>query len=236
MTLSTPIYNLKRSAKAISRELSIPLHAALDTVAQKEGFKSWSLLAHHAKAEINPSILLSQIEHGQLILLGARPGHGKTLLALELLARAINTGRSGYLFTLEYTRQDVIVRLTSLGKQAMFKNNRFIFDGSDSICATYIIKQLTEAKKGALVVIDYLQLLDQKRCNPELSIQIQTLKKFATHRGITILCIAQIDRSFTGVSNQPPTLEDVRLPNPLDLSLFDGACFIHNSKIKYTAT
>lgn len=45
MQLSAPIYRLKRKAKLLSRSESIPLHKALDRIAYKEGFSSWSLLA-----------------------------------------------------------------------------------------------------------------------------------------------------------------------------------------------
>ena len=44
MNLSAPIYKLKRNAKLLSRNDGMPLNQALDRIAQKEGFKSWSLL------------------------------------------------------------------------------------------------------------------------------------------------------------------------------------------------
>ena len=45
MKLSAPIYQLKRRAKLLSRTDTIPLHQALDRIAQEEGFTAWSLLA-----------------------------------------------------------------------------------------------------------------------------------------------------------------------------------------------
>src|SRR5215470_17176943 len=45
MKLSAPIFILKQQAKALSRSEKIPLHAALDRIANREGFAAWSLLA-----------------------------------------------------------------------------------------------------------------------------------------------------------------------------------------------
>jgi hypothetical protein len=51
MKLAAPVYSLKRLAKDLSREKRIPLHAALNRVAQDEGFTSWGLLAARLSAE-----------------------------------------------------------------------------------------------------------------------------------------------------------------------------------------
>jgi len=89
MKLSAPIYSLKRLAKSVSRKNNIPLHAALDKVAQDEGFRNWSLLASRHTTNSHASALLDQITPGELVLLGARPGHGKTRLGVEIVAKSI---------------------------------------------------------------------------------------------------------------------------------------------------
>ena len=45
MKLSAPLYHLKRQAKLLSRAEKIPLHEALNRIAEREGFSGWSLLA-----------------------------------------------------------------------------------------------------------------------------------------------------------------------------------------------
>ena len=45
MRLSAPIYILKQQAKALARSERIPLHLALDRIANREGFRVWSHLA-----------------------------------------------------------------------------------------------------------------------------------------------------------------------------------------------
>ena len=91
MKLSAPVYQLKRQAKSISREEGIALHKALDRVALAEGFRNWSLLAAHLSANSPSKALLDRLRPGDLVLLGARPGQGKTMLSLELIVEAMKT-------------------------------------------------------------------------------------------------------------------------------------------------
>ncbi len=90
MKLSAPVYRLKRNAGLLSRNKHIPLHQALDRVARQEGYESWSLLAAKLSAETPAARLFIQLAPGDLLLIGARPGHGKTLLSLELALEAIS--------------------------------------------------------------------------------------------------------------------------------------------------
>ncbi|QTN26311.1 DNA helicase [Rhodoferax sp. AJA081-3] len=235
MKLSVPVYSLKRLAKALSRDQKIPLHAALNRVAQEEGFTSWSLLAARLCAESPARELFSRLAPGDLVLLGARPSHGKTLLGLELALASVQSGRSGWFFTLEWNAGDLLNGLRTLGLEPSAIGERFGFDNSDAICASYIIDRLASAASGTVVVIDYLQLLDQKRENPELAVQVRALKAFARVRGLIVVFISQIDRSYDPVAQALPSLADVRLPNPLDLSLFNWTCFLNNGAIQVSA-
>lgn len=231
MKLCAPIYSLKRQAKVLSREEKIPLHEALDRIASREGFAAWSLLA--AKhAETSPAErMYSQLHPGDLVLLGARPGQGKTLLALELAARAMMSGHQSVFFSLEYTDKDCLDRFQAIGVDLARFAGLFEFDGSDGICANHIVKRLATANRGTLAVIDYLQLLDQKREHPELTVQVRALRSFAKENGHIMVFIAQVDRSYDPVAKQMPDKDDVRLPNPLELELFDKMCFVHDGEI-----
>jgi replicative DNA helicase len=235
MKLSVPIYSLKNRAKALSREKEIPLHVALNRVAQEEGFQSWSLLAARLAAQDPAQDLLSQLTPGDMVLLGSRPGQGKTLMALDLAIRTARSGRSGWFFTLEWNVGDLLTGLKALGVSASEAGERFHFDNSDSICARYIIDGLAAAELGAVVVVDYLQLLDQNRENPPLAQQVASLKAFARERGLIVVFISQIDRSFDLMVRPVPSLADVRLPNPVDLKQFDKACFLNRGAVQVSA-
>jgi len=235
MKLSAPVYRLKRQAKVLARKEAIPLHLALDRVAIGEGFGAWSLLA--AKSADSPSAdeLFARLVPGDLLLIGARPGHGKTLLSLKLALEAIKAGRRTIFFTLEYTAKDVVDRFRALGADPAQFETLFGFDDSDAISADHIMRSLAEAPRGTLAIVDYLQLLDQKRGNPELMVQIRALRAFAQERGVILAFISQIDRSYDSATKPCPDLDDVRLPNPLDLSLFNKSCFLNQGEVRFQA-
>ena len=232
MQLSAPIYRLKRQAKLLARQKSIPLHEALDQKAIEEGFQSWSHLASSSSTKKPVTTILSQLAPGDLILVGARPGHGKTLLGLELASRAIELGRKGFFFTLDYHERDVEDRFSALGINPKSEQNPMIVDTSDEVSADYVISCLELFSEPVVVVVDYLQLLDQKRTNPSLDDQIRSLRRYVKATGAICAMISQIDRSFDLSDKPMPDLSDVRLPNPLDLSAFDKVCFLHNGKIQ----
>lgn len=235
MKLSAPVYRLKRKARELARRDDIPLHLALDRVAIGEGFGAWSLLAAKSAETLSADGLLARLEPGDLLLIGARPGHGKTLLSLELAVEAMKAGRRAVFFTLEYTARDVLGRFRALGVDPAQFETLFSFDDSEAISADHIMRALAEAPRATLAIVDYLQLLDQKRGNPELGAQISALKAFAQARGIILVFISQIDRSYDPAVKSCPDLSHVRLPNPLDLSLFSKTCFLHEGEVRFQA-
>lgn len=235
MRPSAPIYHLKRRAKRLSREEGIPLHAALDRIATTEGFSAWSMLAAKAAAITPANRLFPQFRLGDLVLVGARPGQGKTLMSLELAVEAMRSGHRAAFFSLEYTEKDVLERFQAIGADPAQFRNLFEVDCSDAISADYVVKQMAASPRGTFVMIDYLQLLDQRRENPELAAQVRALKSFARDRGLIVVFIAQIDRSYDPSVKPCPDLGDVRLPNPLDLKLFDKMCFINNAEVQFRA-
>jgi replicative DNA helicase len=96
MRLSSPIYTLKREAKLLARDTEIKLHQALDQVARREGFQDWGHLASSYAKTTPAKAILQQLDTGVMALIAARPGHGKTLLGLELWSpwQANPTGRA----------------------------------------------------------------------------------------------------------------------------------------------
>ncbi len=227
MKLSAPIYQLKRRAKLMVRDGRVPLHQALDTVAREEGFARWSLLSAHAAAGPLSKTLLSQLEPGDMLLLAGRRGQGKTALGLQLLLDAVRLERKAVLFTLEFTEKEARDHLRARSAGADALSNQVEIVTSEEICADYIIRHLSGAPAGTVAVIDYLQILDQMRSKPALPQQIVSLGAFAMTSGTILGFISQIDRSFDPSSKPLPDIRDIRLPNLVDLGLFNKACFLH---------
>ena len=235
MKLSAPIFRLKRKARLKSREAQIPLHQALDLVAREEGFDGWSLLAARYAEPSSGKQLIDACGQGELVLLGARPGHGKTLLALEAAVAAMKEGRRSWFFSLEFGPEEIGRTFAAIGEEMAVFADLFEFDCSDDICASHIIERLRDAQPGSVVIVDYLQLLDQKRSHPELAEQIADLRAFALESGVILFFVSQIHRDFDAAADTLPRLADVRLPNPLDLALFSRSCFLHDGEIEIAA-
>ncbi|MEQ8290950.1 MAG: DNA helicase [Roseovarius sp.] len=226
MKLSAPLYQLKRQAKRMARDEGIALHAALDRIAGAEGFRSWSHLAETARPGPAEAVL-HQLAPGDMLLVAARPGQGKTLLGLELARGAETLGRRGVFFTLDYTRREVEAHLSRLPGQG-----EVMIDTSDEICASYVTDRLSRLDTPALAVIDYLQILDQRRDTPPLAEQLAALKTHARASGAIFAIISQVDRAFDSASGKLPGLRDIRMPNPFDPGLFDKACFLHDGQVR----
>ncbi|GGB01164.1 replicative DNA helicase [Brucella endophytica] len=233
MKLSAPVYQLKRKAKRLSRDGKIPLHEALDRIARLEGYACWSLLAAKLCETTPADRLFQSLKPGDLLLVGARPGHGKTLMSLRLAVEAMKSGHRAAFFTLEYTQAQVLDRFRVIGAEYRQFERLFTFDCSDAICAGYIMEKMAAAPRGTLVVVDYLQLLDQKRENPDLSVQVRALQSFARERGVIVVFISQIHREYEASNKPLPDLADIRLPNPVDLRLFTKTCFLNNGEVRF---
>lgn len=231
MKLSAPIYKLKRQAKILSRERGIALGEALDIIARKGGFRSWSHLAFAARSDPAARIL-RELRAGDMLLLAARPGRGKTLLGLELAMAAARSGRRSFFFTLEYTEADVRARLAALGDGEASGEVPLVIDTSDEICAGHIVDRLRDEPRPAFAVIDYLQLLDQNRSKPDLGGQLASLGSYVRRSGAMVVLLSQIDRHFELDGRRMPGLADVRLPNAADLTLFSKACFLHEGDLE----
>lgn len=229
MKLSAPIFRLKRRAKVKAREERIPLTAALNRVAEDEGFRSWSLLAARYGESDPASTILGRLEPGDMVLLGARPMQGKTTLALKILAAACKTGRPGGYFTFEYTNAEAREKLRSVGLDPT--SAAVLVDTSDSICADYIIEKLRGAKPSSVIVVDYLQALDQQREKPPLADQIAALSEFARSERLIFVFISQIDRHYDAAAKALPDIADIRLPNKVDVSLFTKTCFLREGEM-----
>lgn len=232
MLLSAPIHSLKRKAKLMSRAQNIPLHAALDRVAASQGYASWSLLAERFAQRSEAARVYAMLAPGDMLLVAARPGQGKTLLGLELTAEALRAGKQAFFFSLEYVEADMAERFRTIGVDPTKVGDGFCFDNSDLINANYVASALAGARPGTLAVIDYMQLLDQRRDNPPVGDQMRALAALARKMGLVFAVLSQVDRRYDSAVKPMPDLDDIRLPNPVDLGVFSVACFLQGGQVR----
>lgn len=231
MKLSAPIYVLKQRAKAASRRQDIRLHAALDDTARDEGYASWSHLAASWQRHEAGRRLYAALSPGDLVLVGSRPGQGKTLLGVGLAVAALSAGHRAALFTLASTPREVDALFVAVGRRLDDFGPACVVDTADDISAPHIVQRAEGLPPASLIVVDYLQLLDQKRARPPLDEQLHLLKALALDKRLVVVCLSQISRQFEQSSRPLPTLADVLLPNPADLSVFDKSCFLHQGRM-----
>ncbi len=158
------------------------------------------------------------------------PRQGKTLLGLRLLLDAAREGRRAVLFTLEHIEREIVQRIRSLGGDLPPFLPEIVT--SDEIDADFIVRYLPDAGRGCVFVIDYLQILDQRRSKPPLSDQLKALRAFADKTGVILGFISQIDRSFDPERAGLPGFDDIRRPNPIPAGIFTKACFLHSGGIR----
>ncbi|MEO1193098.1 MAG: DNA helicase [Pseudomonadota bacterium] len=232
MKLSKPIYRLKRQARDLSRKAAIPLAEALDQVARAEGFGAWSLLVAKMAQGLPAERLWQDLRPADLALLAARPRQGKTRTALQVMTKVIEAGGEAAFFSLDWDEAEVRRQILACGGGALISSDRLQIDCSDAVSAEHIVSRLDAQGRCSLAVVDYLQLLDQDREKPPVAEQVRSLKRFAADSGITLLLLSQIDRRYDPKRKAVPDQRDVRLPNPLDLSLFTKTCFLHSGRMR----
>lgn len=210
--------------------------------------------------------MLAGLQKGDLILLASRPSLGKTSLSLNI-ARHVATREKlpVGIFSLEMSREQVVDRLIasqagiSLWKLRTGKLSTeeefsalhealsvlseapiYIDDtpGSTILRMRAMARRL-QAKKGlALLVIDYLQLIQP--LNPHESVVQQIteisrgLKSLAKELKIPILAISQLSRAVEHRTDQRPRLSDLRESGSLEQES-DVVLFIYREdKVKPT--
>lgn len=132
-------------------------------------------------------------------------------------------------FTIDLSMREAAVLAASVGIPA---DPKFSIDCSDNICADHIIEKTNRLLPGDAVVVDYLQLMDQKRSHAPLAEQIAALKEYAQRQHLAIVLISQIDRSYDPGKKAVPDISDLRLPNPVDVALFSKSYFIGDQPLR----
>ena len=184
--------------------------------------------------------MITGLNKSDLIILGARPGMGKTSFALNIVRNvAVNTGRTVCFFSLEMTRDQLAQRM--LSSEAGIKSEKLrtgeldedewtrlaqagdtlskadiYFDETSSITVPEMKAKLRRMKKMAdLVVIDYLGLMHSARQIDnrvqEISEITRNLKIMAKELKVPVIACAQLSRGTEAKGkSHKPALSDLR--------------------------
>ena len=183
--------------------------------------------------------MITGLNKSDLIILGARPGMGKTSFALNIVRNvAMNTGKTVCFFSLEMTRDQLAQRMLSSeagikseklrtgeltddewtrlaqAGDALSKANIY-FDETSSITVPEMKAKLRRMKHIDLVVVDYLGLMKaakktENRVN-EVSEITRNLKIMAKDLKVPVIVCAQLSRGTEAKGkSHKPALSDLR--------------------------
>lgn len=183
--------------------------------------------------------MITGLNKSDLIILGARPGMGKTSFALNIVRNvAVNTGKTICFFSLEMTRDQLAQRM--LSSEAGIKSEKLrtgeldddewtrlaqageslskaniYFDETSNITVPEMKAKLRRMNKVDLVVIDYLGLMHSPRNIDnrvqEISEITRNLKIMAKDLKVPIIACAQLSRGTEGKGkSHRPALSDLR--------------------------
>ncbi len=183
--------------------------------------------------------MITGLNRSDLIILGARPGMGKTSFALNIARNvAVNAGKTVCFFSLEMSRDQLAQRL--LSSEAGIKSEKLrtgeldadewtrlaqagenlskaniYLDETSSITVPEMKAKLRRMKKVDLVVIDYLGLMKSAKSTEnrvqEVSEITRNLKIMAKELKIPVITCAQLSRGTeTKGKSHRPALSDLR--------------------------
>ncbi|MCI1956621.1 MAG: replicative DNA helicase [Oscillospiraceae bacterium] len=181
---------------------------------------------------------ITGLNRTDFILLGARPGMGKTSFALNIARHAaVKADKKVAFFSLEMSKEQLVSRL--LSTEAMVEGTKLrtgrlsedewvrlieagdilsktqlYFDDNPSITVPEIKAKLRRLKDVDLVVIDYLQLMTSSvRIDnrvQEISQITRNLKIMAKELNVPVLTLSQLARDSEKRTNHRPVLSDLR--------------------------
>lgn len=182
--------------------------------------------------------VLAGMEKGDLVLIGARPGMGKTSFAMNIASNySKNSKKAVAVFSLEMSCEQLAARLISseafvnsyslrsgilqkedwskiaMAVSELAKCNMLI-DDTSGLTVTNMRAKLRRLKNLGLIVIDYLQLMQsekraENRVN-EIADISRSLKLMAKDFGVPVVTCAQLSRGPESRTDKRPMLSDLR--------------------------
>ncbi len=173
-----------------------------------------------------------------LVLVGARPGMGKTSFAMNVaVSAAERTKQAVCIFSLEMSAEQLVTRL--LSSEALVDSYRLrsgeledddwqklahassrlaecqiLIDDTTGMTVAGMMAKLRRVKNLGLVVIDYLGLMQSEHHNDnrvqEVSEISRNLKLMAKEFNVPVVCCAQLSRGPESRTDKRPMLSDLR--------------------------
>jgi replicative DNA helicase len=182
--------------------------------------------------------VLAGMGNSDLILVGARPGMGKTSFALNIATNVAQmNGKNVCIFSLEMSAEQLVTRIIS--SEAMIDSYalrtgkldnknwqdiaatttklagcNILIDDTAGITVTGMKAKLRRVQNLGLVVVDYLQLMQSDRRTDNRVQEVgdisRGLKLMAKELNVPVICCAQLSRGPESRTDKRPMLSDLR--------------------------
>ena len=197
-------------------------------------------------------LMTGGFQKGHLVVVGARPGMGKSSFMLSLALHMAKKGIRVGIFSLEMTAEELTQRMLSMESKIMLKKLRTgqITDEEFEVLTQKAIElrrlsvwindraDMTpldlriELRKNStdVVFVDYLQLLKSAEKyytrQEEVSRISQSLKAMAKDFGVCVIALAQLNRQVEQRADKRPNLSDLRESGAIEQDA-DIVMFLH---------
>lgn len=215
------------------RELITNLYKNLDDLS-KNGIEARGVKTQFKDLDA----MMGGLGNSDMVLIGARPGMGKTSFALNIAANvAQNTKKAVCIFSLEMSADQLVSRIISsealidsyalrTGALTMDDHKKLaeavsrlsgldiLVDDTPGISVTGMKAKLRRVDNLGLVIIDYLQLMQSDRRIDnrvqEVAEISRGLKIMAKELNVPVICLSQLSRNTESRQSKKPMLSDLR--------------------------
>ena len=198
--------------------------------------------------------LLIGMGAGDMVLVGARPGVGKTSFTMNIATRAARTmGKTVCVFSLEMSAEQLVLRMMSSEAKVnnmIFRSGKLqpddwqkvayavnslsecdvLIDDTAGMSVTMMKSRLRRVKNLGLVVIDYLQLMQEETRTDNRAQAVgeisRGIKLMAKEFGVPVLTCAQLNRAVEARKEGVPQLSDLRDSGSIEQDA-DSVMFLH---------
>ena len=173
------------------------------------------LAVHPTKIRPLDDLLKGGLRAGQLIVVGGRPGAGKSVLMLQMLLGSVSAAQAGLVVSLEMLARELVERLrTRYNPQQLAALNLRYIDNTSNLTAIQALVSVTARRmKLCGVAIDYLQLLEvagggRDGREREIAKASRQMKRLAMDLQVPVIVGSQLNRDSE--KRGKPSLHDLR--------------------------
>lgn len=194
-----------------------------------------------------------KLNRGELVIIGARPGQGKSGLGFQIATEVAKKGKS-HIFSLEMGHESVLSRQVSitmnkpldyvqggatdyeleLARNILEELNCIVDDRSNlniyQICDA--ARMQNKKHKTDLIVVDYIQIVavDQTQSRAAAIGQVSTaLKELAKELNIPVIALSQLNRNSEAREDGMPQMSDLKESGQIEQDA-DVIALIHRTK------